>query len=392
MTKVTIVFRKNVSRTYYEREWVTCWDPVAVCCSREAARAAALEWLSLTEEEAEVREEGSQLVIKKLVGEQVVKKDDEDEDVDVDDTFRLAEFTLRDLAAIQAQATERRRLDAERKNQRDRLGWVDELAGPLEAVRAKFMGFYNEGLLERLFPGFSKLDGCTQHPSQHAEGDALVHTALVVAHAAQDNTLSGRDRLLLLLAAIVHDIEKPATREEHPDGKITFYRHAERAAERCKEFGKTLGLSDEDTEVLTWLVRHHMDAHVMLSWGDAKRLELYQHPAWKILVALQEADAKASWHNADGSEHAPVLREQFAADAEKLRAAAQQKAEEEAFAKRVTEALKARGHQPGPLFGAAKKAAKEAAKEALPANASDAELSAWLDGWLAAQGGEQPPA
>lgn len=224
-------------------------------------------------------------------------------------------------------------------------------------VGEEFLNFV--GRLEDLFPGIGKLGGCTQHPSQHAEGDALVHTAIVFAEARKllTDDWSERQELLLLAAAVCHDIEKPATRLEEGD-KITFNGHAKLAAERCGEFAERLGFNQIEAEALEWLVRHHMDAHMMETWGENKRLAIYQHPFFKVLVALQEADARASWRNADGSEHAPVLREFLERDSMELIRKAERAKNLADCRKAIGEGLKKAGVEPGPLYG-------EAIKEAL---------------------------
>lgn len=86
------------------------------------------------------------------------------------------------------------------------------------------------GELEDFFPGLVQLGGCGQPPALHVEGDALTHTAKVFGETKKIVTpeWSEREELLLLAAAVCHDIEKPGTRIES-DGKITFYKHADLA-------------------------------------------------------------------------------------------------------------------------------------------------------------------
>lgn len=127
-------------------------------------------------------------------------------------------------------------------------------------------------------------------------------------------------------------------------------------AKRCAEFASRLGFVKIEAEALEWLVVNHMAIHTIKAWGEKKRLEIYRHPFFKVLVALQEADARASWRNADGSEYAEVLREFLESDSKELLAKSARDDEVSNLCKKVTEMLKARGFQPGSLFGEVNKA------------------------------------
>ncbi len=252
------------------------------------------------------------------------------------------------------------------------------LKGTPAEVENIVFDLYAEGLLEPLFPGFIGLNGCKQSPNNHSEGDALAHTLKVVAFAAQDNTLSPSDRIILLTAAFVHDIEKPSTREVHADGGISFYGHAAAAAARCLDFADNLGFTAEQAIVLEWVVRHHMDAFVLLGMPTHKRLEFYDSPYFPILCVLQSADALASLNPEGG--HAEVFAEKFAADAAQLRETRANKLALAAMQNRITPMLASRGIAPGPCYSQAGRAANAE----LSPTVSQEDLSAWLDNWLVA--------
>lgn len=63
---------------------------------------------------------------------------------------------------------------------------------------------------------------------------------------------------LLKLAALLHDVAKPATAELRPDGSVTFYGHQELGAEQVAAIGRRLRLSRNDTAYLALVVREHM--------------------------------------------------------------------------------------------------------------------------------------
>jgi poly(A) polymerase len=218
-------------------------------------------------------------------------------------------------------------------------------------VEAAFRKAFEEGILDELIPGFKKLRGCMHGPDRHFEGDCLKHVELVLAAAAKISGLDESDRVVLLVAALVHDICKPETRQVQEDGKIIFHYHPLRASKRAAEFGESFGLTEAETARLKYVVERHVHIHSMPEFGEKKRLEYYQSPHFPVLAALQEADARASWLSANGSKHEKVHREFFNEDGPRLLAAAERKRAEGEVKRRVTKALKALGIPPGHYYG-----------------------------------------
>ena len=157
------------------------------------------------------------------------------------------------------------------------------------AQAIKFMDI--TGLLVHIFPEVSALHGVTQPKIHHAEGDCWKHTLLVLKNAP--NTIEGQ------LAALLHDIAKPVTREEN-DGKIGFPKHDEVGAEMTDVILHRLKFDSGIIEQVKAMVRNHMRAH---SLGDAGNKamrkflrEVGNEMAIKILD-LAEADALGSFPN-----------------------------------------------------------------------------------------------
>jgi len=65
-------------------------------------------------------------------------------------------------------------------------------------------------------------------------------------------------RSLIFLAMLYHDIAKPQTRQEEPDGKTTFYRHEQVGSEIVRMRAEKLHLSNSESDRLATIVRHHM--------------------------------------------------------------------------------------------------------------------------------------
>ncbi|MBX3063048.1 MAG: HD domain-containing protein [Anaerolineae bacterium] len=65
-------------------------------------------------------------------------------------------------------------------------------------------------------------------------------------------------RALLMLAALLHDCGKPATRTVGDDGRIHFYKHELEGAQIADQRATALRLSTEEVSRLSAIVRHHM--------------------------------------------------------------------------------------------------------------------------------------
>jgi putative nucleotidyltransferase with HDIG domain len=100
---------------------------------------------------------------------------------------------------------------------------------------------------------------------------------------------------LVRLAALLHDVAKPHTREL-VDGEGTFYGHDKLGAEMADTALRRLRFSNADRELVIGLVRHHLFQYTE-EWSDAavrrfiRRVGGERIPA---LFALRLADARAS--------------------------------------------------------------------------------------------------
>lgn len=81
------------------------------------------------------------------------------------------------------------------------------------------------GVLPKLFPELDALVDCPQDPEHHPEGDVWTHTKLVVDEATEVVGDLGRaHRTTVMLAALCHDLGKPATTRV-VDGRIRQLAH-----------------------------------------------------------------------------------------------------------------------------------------------------------------------
>jgi poly(A) polymerase len=119
------------------------------------------------------------------------------------------------------------------------------------AARRGFELLDQSGILVHVLPEVAALHGVEQSPEHHPEGDVFVHTlGLLDGLAAPSEALA--------LAALLHDIGKPACAEKHADGRITFYGHCDLGADMALAVCQRLRRSREVWERVEFLVRNHL--------------------------------------------------------------------------------------------------------------------------------------
>ncbi len=201
---------------------------------------------------------------------------------------------------------------------------------------------------EEKIPGFLALADCPQDPRYHLEGDVLIHVKYVyvnvrthIAQAGIDgNPLAQEDAEILIAAALIHDLKKPqATEEDETTGKVTARGHAELAADATPSLAREIfGLTDQAMiDKLQWVVAHHMHAHQLPQFGEKKRLEYYQHPAWPLLEAFEHCDAMGGQR--ENGEWGPSNLEFFRQDRPTLLAKAEKEAAGKLLQSRIAAAL-----------------------------------------------------
>ncbi len=112
-------------------------------------------------------------------------------------------------------------------------------------------------------PPLARLAGVAQDPRWHPEGDVLVHAGLAAdaaARLADEAGLTGEDRLVVVLAALLHDVGKADHTQVRPDGRITSHGHAEGGVRPAEEFLQRVGAPRSVTARIAPLVREHMVA------------------------------------------------------------------------------------------------------------------------------------
>ena len=142
----------------------------------------------------------------------------------------------------------------------------------------------------------------------------------ILKNLASKGLVGRSECYVLLIASLVHDIEKPSTREEIPDPdsptgtKVSFIKHEKKAAERCEDLGRKFGLTEEETAIVRYIVENHTRAHQFRQESLDSRLKLLGQSGedfrkFAFLFLFQAADARATWLSDDGSVRQQALLE-----------------------------------------------------------------------------------
>lgn len=144
------------------------------------------------------------------------------------------------------------------------------------------------------YPELFALQGVQQDNQWHPEGDVWTHTLLVcdvAAEIAEREDLPEHERLVLLFAALCHDLGKPAT-TQCVDGRWRSPRHSEVGVPIAESFLKRIGCPIAIVEVVLPLVAEHlMHIHSAVSPRNVRRLAVRLGKASIVqLGRLVEAD------------------------------------------------------------------------------------------------------
>ncbi|MGD2103402.1 MAG: CCA tRNA nucleotidyltransferase, partial [Acidimicrobiia bacterium] len=155
----------------------------------------------------------------------------------------------------------------------------DEFAKLMVAPRpgAALLSMVRSGLADQFIPELAHL--AMEQDPHHRHKDVLAHTFAVVDKASPD--------LVLRLAALLHDVGKPETREYGPDG-VSFHHHEVVGARMAKRRLRAMRFSKEIVDDVSRLVFLHLRPHTLkLGWTDSA-VRRYVRDAGDLLDRLNE--------------------------------------------------------------------------------------------------------
>jgi hypothetical protein len=180
-----------------------------------------------------------------------------------------------------------------------------------DKIRMNFFSFVDNDL--------QKMSGCAQFSTDcrnpiHLEGDVARHTALVIVNlrAVASEDREAQFDNIDLLAALIHDIDKPRTKifsDEY--GGISFPEHEAYALARVPKIAQKLSLPREQEAKLGFLVGEHGLVHNMPNLSLQDKIRILSSPWWRSLRLLQKADALSGWLSPDGTRYFTVHWDEF---------------------------------------------------------------------------------
>ncbi|NKE57754.1 CCA tRNA nucleotidyltransferase [Lentzea sp. PSKA42] len=223
----------------------------------------------------------------------------------------------------------------------------------------------------------------------HQHKDVFDHSLVVLEQAIDLEDVDQSPDLVLRIAALLHDIGKPATRRFEPGGGVSFHHHEVVGAKMVRKRLRALRYSKEITEDVAKLVYLHLRFHGYGSgeWTDSA-VRRYVTDAGDLLTRLHKlVRADCTTRN---KRKANLLKRTYDSLEERIARIA---AEEDLARVRPdldgNEIMKLLGLPPGPQVGAAWKFLKELRLDKGPLDRDEAE-AALLD-WAREQG-ITPPA
>ena len=149
------------------------------------------------------------------------------------------------------------------------------------------------------FPELAATRGVEQDEHWHPEGDVFTHLGLAAAEAAAaaDRTgLAEDDRVVVVAAALLHDLGKATHTVHETDGRITSHGHAEAGVEPARAMLRSLGAPLDVMNRVSPLVAEHMCATTVIgsvSRAAVRRLARRLSPAtvaeWSLVCGADQA-------------------------------------------------------------------------------------------------------
>ena len=145
------------------------------------------------------------------------------------------------------------------------------------------------------YPELEGMWDIPQDPEWHPEGDVWTHAGLAADQAARladEAGLTGTDRLVVVFAALLHDVGK-VTHTQYDGERITSHGHAEAGVAPALAFLDSIGCPRDTFDRILPLIREHMNCQGAPKKPAVRRLARRLVPATLAELALVcSADAK----------------------------------------------------------------------------------------------------
>jgi poly(A) polymerase len=278
------------------------------------------------------------------------------------------------VAAIREMAGDLQRITAERI--RDEFSKLMVGADPVSGLRL----LVDTGLADQFLPEMSGLRLEIDEHAQHK--DVYEHTLTVIRNVISYE--GGEPDFILRMAALMHDVGKPATKSIGPDGRVSFHHHEVVGARMTRARMKALRFPKDVTSAVAKLVALHLRfyGYGRGQWTDSA-VRRYVTDAGDLLPRLHKLTRSDC--TTRNRRKAAQLAADYAALEERI---ARIEAEEDLARVRPdldgNAIMKLLGVPPGPVVGRAWQHLKELRLERGPLSRDEAEAE--LLAWARAEG------
>jgi poly(A) polymerase len=142
------------------------------------------------------------------------------------------------------------------------------------------------GLVAAILPELLPMKGLPQGRPAAPSGDLWTHVLAVLDRLDEDASFP------LALAALLHDVGKPATMGRTPE-RYTFHDHENVGAAMAERIAERLKLSNYERDRVGWLVERHIYLCGARAMRPSRLKTILAHPGIRELLALHRADALA---------------------------------------------------------------------------------------------------
>ena len=146
------------------------------------------------------------------------------------------------------------------------------------------------GILKILLPEVEALKKVRQSRDFHSEGNAFIHTALILKEMKDE-------KLLMRYAGLLHDIGKKDTEKinfRKGSRHISFYGHAPAGAEKFETISRRLNFSRREKQQIKYLISSHMDLLNITQIREKTLVKMAKKPYFSDLLRLRIYDNIAS--------------------------------------------------------------------------------------------------
>ncbi len=154
---------------------------------------------------------------------------------------------------------------------------------------------YDVGITKVILPEFDVMMTTDQKNIHHSYsvGEHTIRAVMEVGKDSEDRQFTEREKTLLRLTMLFHDIEKPSTLTVGKDGQNHFYGHQEKGALTAKNILRRLKFDNDTIQAVTHLVKWHDNRFGLTPSSMRKAVSKIGKEYMELLFEVQRADTSA---------------------------------------------------------------------------------------------------